>query len=146
MNAQMTTDQIRQTLYESAKLKMPTFVYRDNGRPPTSAKDKIEALEDFILQTARWRAHLEQARLYAQDAVRLLEKQWAHMQDWEVHRREGEKSVASIEDAKRQKDPDLYDSIQAGQSLVKDLSAQIRRLEHDDEVASRAYTFVTGGG
>jgi hypothetical protein len=140
----MTLETIRQTLYESAKLKMPTFVYNGDGSTPPRAK--IEALEDYILKTARWRGHLEQARLYAQDATRKLQRDWAHMQGWEAHRREGERSVASVEDAKRVKDPALYDSIQEGEALVKDLSAAIRRLEHDDEVASRAYTFVVGGG
>lgn len=142
----MTLEDHEEVLAEAAKLKMPTFRYGNNGDEPAHApREKVEALENHLLQTARWRGHLEQSRLQVSLAVRGLKRKWDHMTGWEPHRREGEKSVASVEDAKRVKDPDLYDSIQSGEALVKDLSAQIRRLEHDDEVASRAYTFITGG-
>jgi hypothetical protein len=134
-------------LHEAAKLKMPTFVYRSNngGPPVTSSREKIERLEDFLLKTARWRGHLEEQRLIVQSAVRDLQIKWDHMTGWQEHRREGEKTVASVNDAKRIADPDLHDSIKKGEFIVKRLSDQIRRLEHDDEVASRAYTFITGG-
>ena len=141
----MTLEEIHRTLYEAAKLKMPTFRTR-NGDGPIPPRTKIAALEDYLLQTARWRGHLEQGRLQAQDAVRELQRKWDHMAGWEDYRRKGEKSVASVEDAKRQKDPGLYDSIKSGEFLVKRLSDQIRRLEHDDDVASRVYTLITGGG
>ena len=143
----MTPEEAKECLHEAAELRMPRFVGRlgDNGQPMrVSPTEKISELEDFLLATARYRSFLEEARLYMKQATRDLQRQWDHLSGWEEHRREGEKSVASIEDAKRLLNPDLYDSIQSGEALVKDLSDQIRRLEHDDEVASRAYTFITG--
>lgn len=143
----MTPDEARESLREAATLRMPRFLGRlgENNEPlRVSPSEKIAELEDFLLATARYRSFLEEARLYMKQATRDLQRKWDHLTGWEEHRREGEKSVASIEDAKRIKDPDLYDSIQSGEALVKDLSDQIRRLEHDDEVASRAYTFITG--
>lgn len=137
----MTTDEIENVLTEAAKLKMPRFGYRDNK---TSPREKIERLEEYLLDTARWRGHLEQARLHAKDAVRELERKWDHLAGWEPNRRQGEKSVQSIEDAKKLTNPDLFDSIKTGRELVKKLGDQIRRLEHDDEVASRAYTLIVG--
>lgn len=132
---------------DAARLRMPRFIGRERlgQRVNVGPSEKIAELEDFLLATARWRSFLEEARLYMKQATRDLQTKWAHMQGWEGNRRSGERSVASVEDAKRATDPDLYDSIEAGKALVEDLSSQIRRLEHDDEVASRAYTFITGG-
>lgn len=143
----MTPEEAREALYDAAKLRMPRFLGRlgENGEPMrVGPSEKIAELEDFLLATASWRSVLEEARLYMRQATRDLQRKWDHLIGWEENRREGEKSVASIEDAKRITDPDLYDSIQAGEALVRDLSDQIRRLEHDDEVASRAYTLITG--
>ena len=143
----MTPDEVREVLYDAAKLRMPRFIGKlgDNGEAiRVGPSEKIAELEDFLLATARFRSLLEEGRLYIRQATRDLQRKWDHLAGWEEHRREGEKSVASIEDAKRITDPDLYDSIQTGEALVRDLSDQIRRLEHDDEVASRAYTLITG--
>lgn len=127
---------------------MPRFIGRRNKENGEAVMvghaQKIAELEDFLLATARWRSHLEEARLYMRQATRDLQTRWAHMDGWEGNRRPRERSVASVEDAKRVTDPGLYDSIQAGNALIEDLTSQIRRLEHDDEVASRAYTLITG--
>lgn len=144
----MTPEDAREILHEAARLRMPRFIGREgeNGeKVRVSPQEKIGELEDFLLATARWRSFLEEARLYMKQATRDLQRQWDHLSGWEQNRREGERSVASVEDAKRITSPDLYDSIRSGEALVKDLSDQIRRLEHDDEVASRAYTFIVGG-
>lgn len=143
----MSVEDAEEVLTEAATIKMPTFVYGDGGDlQRTSSREKIGRLEDFLLKTALWRGHLEEQRLIISQATRQLQRKWDHMTGWEQFRRNGEKSVQSVEDAKRQLDPDLYDSIQAGAALIKDISDQIRRLEHDDDVASRAYTFIVGGG
>lgn len=136
----MGPEKVREVLYGSAQLRMPKF----NG--DTMPRSKIERLEEYLLATARWRSYLEEGRLYMQDALRQLRSDWDHLDGWETFRRKGEKTQASVDDAKRQINPDLYDSIQEAEFLVKRCSEAIRRLEHDDEVASRAYTFITGGG
>lgn len=140
----VTQDDIKLVLTESAKLKMPRFTAQ-NGGQPLLPRTKIGHLEDFLLATARWRGHLEQARLHAHTELKQRRKRWDHMAGWEGNRREGERSVASVEDAKRVTDPPLYDEIQDFEWLVKRLSEQISRLQHDDDVASRAYTLLTGG-
>lgn len=136
----MTVDEIKHVLYESAKLKMPRFT----GGDTWTSRAKIEALEDYLLATARWRGFLEEARLHAEYGLKELRSEWDHLSGWEVFRRNGERTQASVEDAKRQLQPGLYDSIKSGEWLVKRLSEQIRRLEHDDDVASRVYTLITG--
>lgn len=136
----MKVKEIERTLYSAAKLRMPKFDKDDRW----TSRAKIEALEEYLLSTARWRSFLEEARLHAEHGVRQLRREWDHLQGWEAFRRNGERTQASIEDAKREMKPDLYDSIKSGEWLVKRLSEQIRRLEHDDDVASRVYTLITG--
>lgn len=136
----MTIEEIKAVLYEAAKLRMPRFSKDDNW----TSRGKIEALEDYLMATARWRGFLEEARLHAEYGVKELRSEWDHLTGWEALRRNGERTQASVEDAKRQMRPELYDSIKSGEWLVKRLSEQIRRLEHDDDVASRVYTLITG--
>src|SRR5687768_8994661 len=148
----MTKEDIENILHQAATLRMPRFRGeaardRETGDIRTfNGRQKIEELEDFLLGTARWRSFLEEARLHAFAEAKDLRRRWKHMSGWEDKRREGEKTVASVEDAKRATDPQLHDDIEEWEWLIKRLSEQIRRLEHDDEVASRAYTFITGGG
>jgi hypothetical protein len=47
-----------------------------------------------------------------------------------------------IRRAKREIRPDLHDAIREARFLIAQLSAQIRRFEHDDAAASRLYSIV----
>lgn len=103
---------------------------------------RIEALEDHLLLTAFHQGELEQARLEAHDALRIVEDAWDHLEGWEMARRT--RTNAGVDDAKRQFRPDLYDARRNAQWLVKRLGEQIERLERDAFKCSRAYTMATG--
>jgi hypothetical protein len=129
-------------IYRGSQVRGPVFSMADE---PVSPRSKIEQLEDYILITARWRAHLQEAELHATERLKELRKKWETMQGWEQYRRKGEKTKASVDDAKRQADPALWGEIQDYEWLVESAMRQVRRLEHDYEAASRTYTTITGG-
>jgi inactivated superfamily I helicase len=141
--------EIEQTAFDVSKLRMPKFIY--NPQDPmagTRPGEKIERLESYILDVAYARGDAEQARLYAYAAVRRLTEKWDHLEGWEVHFGEDPAKAAKatqpqIKEAKRLLDPETFDGIEHGTYLVKRLSEQIKRLEKDEEVASRAYTLIS---
>lgn len=134
-------DAVRTLLFEAAKLRIPRFSADD------TTGFKIDRLESYLLDTAYWRGELEEARLWMHEAVKIVEDQWSAIKGWEPHLRKPSKADVTQEEirqAKREIKPDLYDSLREGSHLIRRLSDQIRRLENDDEVVSRAYTFLTG--
>lgn len=149
----MDLKQIEQTAFDVATLRMPKFIYNVND-PMASTRpgEKIEKLESYILDVAYARGEAEQARLYAYAAVRRLTIEWDHLKDWELSfdpdvtkalAKAAKATQPQIKEAKRQIRPDLFDGIEHGQYLVKRLTEQIKRLEKDEDVASRAYTLVS---
>lgn len=137
----MTPDEIRQLLFRVAKVMVPRFKGRDET--PT-ARQKIEELEDYLLVAARWRASLEEARLYMQEARLRLEDEWEAIEGWQTVA--NGKTKQDMIDAKRTIRPDLYEGIRDAKFLIERLSEQIKRLERDEEFAvSRSYTMLTGG-
>jgi hypothetical protein len=131
-------DAIRKTLYAAAKLRMPRF------KPDTPRTERIEQLEDYLLQTAFHRGELEEARLYAHDALGMLLDQWDDLEGWQTIVGKSDPSQDAIRRAKKTLNKDIHDSLTAGKRLIGRLTDQIKRLEKDDEVASRAYTLIAG--
>lgn len=134
-------DEARTALFSAAELRMPFFAERE------SPGNKIEKLEDFSVEAARHRGALEEQRLYTDAAVHDLSVKWSKLTGWESHLPRPRKNATKedINEAKRVVDEDgLWDGIQEGRHLIGQLSAQIRRLEKDEDRASRIYTFITG--
>lgn len=144
----MDLTQIEQTVFDVAKLRMPKFVY-DAADPMRSTRPgaKIEQLESYLLDAAYGRGDAEEARLYAYAAIRRLTEKWDHIEGWEESFGDPLKAAKAtqpqIKEAKRQIDPETFDAIEHGTYLVKRLSEQVKRLEKDEEVASRAYTLIS---
>lgn len=138
MRGDNTLDECRDVLERIAKVKIPGI----KGMP---GNEKIEQLEFYLLQTAELRQEALYAKLLVQQAVDVLEDQWISMEGWEIYLPNSKRTVTDVREAKRQMQPDLYSSIQSGKRLVDRLSEQVRRLEKDDQVCSRTYTFLTGG-
>jgi hypothetical protein len=139
----MTTNEIRQILFDSAKLRMPTFTERD------TAGMRIEALEEYLLKMAVTRGDLEEARLHCQQALLNMQRQWENLQGWEVHIPSGTRRPYTgpvIREAKRLTDTALTDAIDDAKWLNSRLAEQISRLSKvgDDQVASRVYTLMVG--
>lgn len=133
---------IRTTLFTAAKLRIPRFEEHE------SQGARIDKLESYLLSSAVVGGDLEEARLFCQQALHDLTKQWDHLQGWEIHLPASAKTRTgpAIREAKRIFNPDLYDSIVEAQWLIARLSEQIHRLRKmgDDQVASRIYTMMGG--
>jgi hypothetical protein len=137
----MTVDEIRETLYVAARLRMPR---RDADATLTW---NIEQVEDYLIQTAVTRGELEEARLHAKDALDELADQWLLLDPagYEPHLPTGVRTTqAAVERAKALAEPDLAASVKQCRRLIDRLSDQIKRLELDDKAASRRYSMMTG--
>lgn len=134
----MTLEEIQQHLHDLVKLRMPAFTQE------TPIKEKIEALEDYLLETARARGVLEEARLVMEDSYELIADKWDAVEGWEVYLRGKPKTQVEIDEAKRQADPDLFFSRRRAIKLIRQIGHQIKRFEKDDAACSRAYTMLVG--
>jgi hypothetical protein len=145
----MTPQEAVQLVFEAAKLRMPTFRYDPHGSEPAhSPQQKIIALEDYLLQSAAVRGQLEEARVYMNELQHTFVVEWEKLAGWEVNLPGGKKlkdaTQADIATAKRNARPDLWENLSDVKNALAQLGNQVRRLEHDDDVASRAYTFIVG--
>jgi hypothetical protein len=139
----VTLEEIRRVLHSAAAVRMPRLT------SAMGARERVDALEDYLNLTAVTRGELEEARLYAQGAVHELTREWEAIEGWEAHvrRRRAELPQHEITAAKRECRPDLHDGIREAKFLVARLGEQIDRLSKmgDDQVASRIYTLITAG-
>lgn len=137
----MTVDEIRESLFNAAKLHMPAVFTIEEGQLA-----KVAKLEEYLNLTACLRGELEEARLHTHEALAKLMAEWDDIEGWELHApNNSRRTQDDIRRAKKFCRPELYSGINSAKHLVARLSEQIRRLEKDDEVASRLYTMVTGG-
>lgn len=131
-----TLQEIRRVLHDAAGLRMP-------GRDPGQGRGEwIEALQDYLLETAQHRAELEEARLLMQETLRTLEHKWATMRGYEVGAGRNLKTQADHDRAKEFADPGTAGARREAKFLVDRLSEQIERLGgmSDDQVVSRIYS------
>lgn len=139
----MDVAEIRTTLFTAAKLRIPRFEEHE------TQGQRIDKLESYLLLSARTGGALEEARLYCQQALHDLTKQWEALDGWDIHVPAGTKARTGpvIREAKRLFAPDLHDSIEECRWLIARLTEQIQRLNKmgDDQVASRIYTMMGGG-
>lgn len=136
----MNVDEVRKALFAVATIRFPNLTELDGNTA------KVSALEDYLTLTAISRGQLEEARLWMHEALRTVMEQWDDIEGWEVQApSHARRTQDDIRRAKKVCRPDLYSGITNGKHLIARLSDQIRRLEKDDEVASRQYTIITGG-
>jgi hypothetical protein len=135
----MTAEAIKQTLYDAARLRMPR---RDRD---ATLGFNIEQIEDYLTETAIARGELEEARLYAKDAMDKLVDDWADIDpDGYEPFLNGKRTIAAVDRAKALAEPEIHVGIKEARRLVDRLTDQIKRLELDDRAASRRYTMITG--
>lgn len=132
-------DDFRDVLERIARAKIPGI------KGMSSGSEKIEQLEFYLLETAELRQEAGYAKLMVQQAVDRLEDQWLDLEGYEQFLPGGKSTAAGVREAKRRLNPGLFSSIQTGKRICDRLGDQIRRLEKDDQVCSRTYTFLTGG-
>lgn len=140
----MDIDECKRLLHLHATLRMPKFRREfEDGEAPHSASEKVDLLETFLGDAAIARGDLEEARLWADHIRHTLEDDWNGVEGWQ-------QSVSSkatgpqIMEAKREIRPDLYDAMRETKWVTAKLTDQIRRLEKDEENASRRYTLLVG--
>lgn len=132
-------------------VRIPEKIRRGTGegedRVPLPSRQKIEELESYLLLTAEARQLAESARLAVHRFLFDARIEADGMQGWEMHLgvAASKATAPQIEAAKKKANPRLVADIAEADFLVKRLTEQIKRLEHDDEVASRVYTLITGG-
>lgn len=152
--AEFTPEECRKIVHRVARLRLPDLrrevepeevepLFGEGAVPPPIAAQKVIRLEGFMVESAISRGDAEEAALYMQEAVKALEDQWDQIEGWETLKK-GDSQKAAVE-AKRQLRPELYDGIREGKWLADKLKTQARRLERDEETASRIYTMATGG-
>lgn len=127
----------RERLDVAAKLRMPRLT-RQQGDT-----ERLNLLEDYMLETAYHRAELIEARFEVHEQLRTLKDEWDHLDGWQALKRT--KTETAVADAKRQLRPELYDGIKKAEWLIARLTEQIDRLDREATICSRAYTFATGG-
>lgn len=145
---------LRDMLDRVAAVKMPTSIRRGDPDPADpeneekrvalQPREKIARLESYLLLTAEARQMAHQAEIAASDA--LFECDRKMREGWQSYLT-GSASKATgpqIAEAKRQAFPEEYDRRGRLEWLTKQFAKQIRRLEQDDEVASRVYTLIAG--
>lgn len=142
-------DRAKQVVFDASLLKMPVFRYDPHAEEPAhTAQEKVTKLEDFLLHTARHRGDLEEARVWMNEVLHGFIKDWEKLVGWETGLPGGKRLKDATRDdiatAKRNVRPDLWELISDLKHVIAGLSNGIRRLEHDDDVASRAYTFIVG--
>ena len=134
----MEHQEIKETINAAGLLRVPDF--------PEGMKtaDKIAALEDHLLDTARWRSVMEAIRVILEDEYEQIDDQWREMTGWEMYLNGKPKSRDDIDEAKRQVNKPLFTQRRTVIKLMRQVGNQIRRLEKDDAAVSRAYTMMTG--
>lgn len=135
-------DQATRALFDAGSLRVPEL--KDAG----AVSAKVGKLEDYAIAAARTRGDLEEARLWMDQMLHGFTVKWAKMVGWESVLPGGKKRKDATKDdvteAKRHSDPTLFENISDLKHLVSQLSAQIRRIEKDEDRVSRVYTFLTG--
>lgn len=113
--------------------------------PNAQPRERIEALEDFILKTAWHRGELEEALYWVMEAGKVLRRDWDAIRGHEVAVRGSRATKEQIDLAKAELAPDTWAGLQEARFLVDALKRQIQRLGGSDyDAASRAYTLLNG--
>lgn len=131
-------EDIAENIKAAGLLRIPSFA----DDMPTA--QRIAALEDHLLDTARWRAVMDATRIMLEDDYVEIDDLWRDVTGWEVYLNGKPKSREDIDEAKRQVDRDLFARRRMSMKLMRQTGNQIRRLEKDDAAVSRAYTMMTG--
>lgn len=108
-----------------------------------SARQKSDAMEEFMLLSAYWQGEMNEARHTLLVEAAPLQDEWDKLDGWQPFR-EG-RTDQSVDAAKRVIREDLWDALQEKRRKVRYLSNEIDRLERDAAKVSRAYTMLAGG-
>lgn len=135
----MDLNEVRERLESALPLRIPLL------DPNAAPRERIEALEDYILKCAWHRGELEEALYWTIEAGKVLRMKWDRVQGFQVAVRGSRPTKEQIDQAKAEIDPDTYAALTEARTLVEHLKRQIQRLGGSDyDAASRAYTLLSG--
>lgn len=152
----MTEDPIaklREVLDKVAGIKIPSAIrvgkpsqVKPDENVQLPPQEKISQLESYLLLTAEARQLALASRLAASDALHAERRYFAESEGWQnyMEGRRKDWTQPQVAVARRRMDPERYAKMERLEWLVREFDIQIRRLEADDAVASRAYTMITG--
>ena len=137
----MNIEEIKGALAEALPLRPPTF----NGEGP---REKIGALEDYLLGSAVVAAELEEALHWLDALVTHFAAQIDQISGYEVALPRKTRDRMTKDDilaAKRVVDPTSFDAGAEAKQLRVSVLRQIERLRFEEQyVVSRAYTMIAG--
>lgn len=135
----MNVEQISEYLTTASRLRIPKL------DPNTHPGAKISALEEYMLTVAYHRGDLEEAIGWVLEARHTARRRLDDVQGWEVNLSRGaQRTQEQVLEAKRRIAPEAFEVLRDADALLKRLERQVRRLEHDHDAVSRAFTFITG--
>jgi hypothetical protein len=102
----------------------------------------VDAMEEFMLVSAFWAGEMNAVRFEARQVLDDLLVRWSKLTGWEGLVRG--RTDASVEAAKRDFDPNLWEHIHFHKCRIRDLDTEIDRLDRDATKVSRAYTMLVG--
>lgn len=136
----MTLDEIRQKFDAARIIRVP------RPDPNLHPREKIQALETYLTDTAFHRGELEDALWWLWTAEGKLLEEWDQIDGYQqfLPTTAKERTQHAVRQAKRRVKPELYVSLQLCGKLKDGIGRQIRRLELDDRNVSRTYSLATG--
>lgn len=142
----MTIEEIHKALGGALAMRPPVF--RRNGDTPVQPKVKIEAFENYLLESAYVAADLEEAIFWLEGVVTETAERIEKITGYEpaLPRKTRDRiTQADVLGAKRVVDPEAFDLASDAKQLRASVLRQIDRLRFEEQwVVSRAYTMVTG--
>lgn len=136
-------DGIKGILHNAVRLRPPKW------QDPTMTREKIEALENYLLESAYAAAELEECLHWLSAMVAHFKRVIDNMTGYEAalpSKSRDRLTQADINRAKRVVDPVSFDAGAEARHLQESCLRQIERLRFEEQwVISRAYTMITGG-
>lgn len=131
---------IEAALQAALVLRTPTF------QPGARGREKINALEDYMLASASINGDLVEARHWLREIEQKLRDDWDHMQGWEVALTvpASRATKPQIQHAKITVSPQMFEAGRKATRLRESVVDQIARLEREERVMSRVYTMISG--
>lgn len=146
----MTVDEIREILGEAVTMRPPKFTPIPDGEPSPTDRQKIDRLQDYLLESAWMQSALEEALFYLLNVIARLKGEIDGLTGWEAvlpNKPAGRLTQADVQSAKRIAAPEIYEAGAEAKQLVEAVKRQIEkfRWEAGQGPISRAYTMIVGG-
>lgn len=140
-------EDIKGFLHNAVRLRPPRFEYGETDATPP--REKIEALENYLMESAYAAAELEECLHWLSAVVAHFKRVIENLTGYEAAlpgKSRDRLTQADINRAKRIVDPASFDAGAEARHLQESCLRQIERLRFEEQwVISRAYTMISGG-